>query len=236
MSDLSFEKAIDPSQYDKIEWGSKEGKPSPIRNFFIEILRKELGGHQYNSVLDIGSGIGHMFDLYKKLGFKRIVGVEPSQRNIDISKSLHSDIQVVKASFQDFKSDEKFNVATAIMVVLHLPELNSVIQKVYSLLEESGLFLIIDADVDYETKPKWGWSIEIEKQQDGNYLVSSERKYGKITSIVRPVEHFIKAAKKDSFKIVKQEPLFASDELIKEAPYYTEIRNLPLAQLFVFQK
>lgn len=229
------ETATDPNQYDAIGWGSKEDKPTPIRQFFITALKRRLGSLKSKSVLDIGSGVGHMFPLYKELDAKEVLGIEPSGRNVDISKELYPDILVKVESLESFEPDRKFDVVVMVMTMVHIKDLDTAFKKIHGLLRPGGLFVLIDADVTYETTPKWGWKIDVEQNSDGSYTVGSSRKYGYLASISRPIAHFMKAADATRFKVQEQSPLFASDDLLKEAQYYDEVRNIPLAQLFVFQ-
>jgi 2-polyprenyl-3-methyl-5-hydroxy-6-metoxy-1,4-benzoquinol methylase len=95
-------------------------------------LQKEKG-----CLLDIGTGTGEFIYEAKKNGWK-ISGIEPNDgaRNLAKKKGVHLENSI------DAFVGQKFDVITLWHVLEHLPDLDSTLEKIESLLNENGTVLI----------------------------------------------------------------------------------------------
>lgn len=115
-----------------------------IRHNFIkkQILKKD----KYFSIMDFGSGNGQMLSfLASKINFKKIYGIEYSQKGIDICKSTISGVFVKKDLTKPNLNkiiNEKFDVITCCDVLEHLDNPESVINNAFDLLKKDGQFFI----------------------------------------------------------------------------------------------
>src|SRR5581483_7259100 len=92
--------ATDPLQYDSpdLDWTIDGDPNSWSRIFFRNHLKPYLENLSGKSVLDIGSGVGHLFPMLKEFGAKDIEGLEPSKRNVGRSNQLYPDVPVFYGS------------------------------------------------------------------------------------------------------------------------------------------
>ena|SRR3989338_2680004 len=118
--------ATDIHQYDseEVDWKTAGSKDTPSRQFFQEYLKKVLNV-KGKSVLDIGSGIGQLFDMLKELGVSSVEGVEPSLKNVETSKKLYPTVEVFHGTLEQVEKSRLFDTAIAVMVFEHIIDLPS---------------------------------------------------------------------------------------------------------------
>jgi len=146
-------------QYDKINWANQDKTHLNVAvNQFVidEIISKTPAPFK---LFDIGSGIGFFIGMLKeKYGDSiEIKGCEPSKKSYNyFAKSAISKIKTTihPDSFQDFKTDEKFDFITAIYVFPHFIEadLGKVAQKIAGMLNENGKLIIVVSNEEYLRK------------------------------------------------------------------------------------
>lgn len=111
-----------------------------------EPLEEELTNFKKGgSILDFGSGPGNNFPFLLSLEPRKIVAVDLSENMLEEAKtrySEHKNIDYVLSSFQDFKTDNKFDLVLAHLSFVHLPkdELQTVLEKIKSMLLDGGTF------------------------------------------------------------------------------------------------
>src|SRR5665213_289748 len=80
-------RATDPHQYDspELDWRSSGAEKSSSRSYFREQIDSvvEPGFLEGKRVLDIGSGVGQLFNWLKSNGASEVVGIDPSIKNIE---------------------------------------------------------------------------------------------------------------------------------------------------------
>lgn len=104
-------------------------------------------------VLDIGCSIGYILNLFKRSGFKDIKGIEPSLHCRVVAKKLYG-IEVANCPLSKFKNNEKFGLIIMAGVLEHVCILNETLRKVFDLLDDNGLLMIVVPDVDkFSRKP-----------------------------------------------------------------------------------
>jgi SAM-dependent methyltransferase len=231
MKDLT----IDPNQYDHISWETEGAVDSPSRKFFRFFLEKELGDVQGKSILDVGSGVGQLFPMLKSLGAAKIVGIEPSEKNLLASRELFPDVEVVKETFESFGSQEKFDLIIFLLSLEHIPNLDLVFSKSKSLLNEDGKILLITLDKKYKETPRYGYKLDIENIDEDVSLVSADRNGEKMVSIVRSVRFFEKTADKNGFALEKIIEIKPTESFISEVPKYGEFRDTTISHLMKFK-
>jgi SAM-dependent methyltransferase len=89
-------------------------------------------------VLDIGAGIGEVLSVFNDNGHNcEAIEVNPSA--IEHLKNIG--INVFEDSFYNYKSNEKFDVIMAWGIIEHVTNPTLFLEKVYSLLNTSGVFV-----------------------------------------------------------------------------------------------
>ena len=89
---------------------------------------------QARGVLDVGCGSGRYLAAFAKLGVERMVGLDLSQPMLDlaaryVSEAGHANTQLVKADFDTFSSEERFDVVVAMGFLDYQPDPVSVLRK-----------------------------------------------------------------------------------------------------------
>ncbi len=103
------------------------------------------------SVLDMGCGAGFFSLLAKEMGAGYVLGVDVSQKQIDIAREnaamLHADIEFIKADVTALQLDKRFDVVTAGFVFNYTPSreiLGKQISVAYDHLKVGGrLFSVL---------------------------------------------------------------------------------------------
>lgn len=150
-------------QYDKINWENQEKtKINSLVNKFIikEIISKKKG--KSIKIFDIGFGIGFFLKmLYHSLSnsykYITIEGCDPSNKNYKYFK-LHPlkirkgiQLRTYHNTFQDIQPNETFDFITAIYVFPHFEfgDLERIVKKIHSMLNDSGKFILVVANEKY---------------------------------------------------------------------------------------
>lgn len=114
------------------------------------LLLKEAGKYvpSKKSFLEIGCGNGFMLEEAKKLGYKKVSGVEPSIDAIShAEKSIKDDI--INSIFDEntFKNT-KFDIICTFQVFDHIPDPNSFLKTCYKFLKPEGVILLMNHDAN----------------------------------------------------------------------------------------
>ncbi|MGC9605763.1 MAG: class I SAM-dependent methyltransferase [Minisyncoccia bacterium] len=143
-------------QYDKINWANQDKTNLNVavyQHLIENIISKKDGPFK---LFDVGSGIGLFIRLLKeKFGNSvRIDGCEPSKKSYDYFMKSDIDktnVTIYPETFQNIKTNEKFDFITAIYVFPHFIEadLGKVAQKISSMLNEAGKLIIVVSNEEY---------------------------------------------------------------------------------------
>lgn len=230
-------KATDPHQYDSLEidWGKEGAGDSPARQFFQEYLKRYLEDLNRKTVVDIGSGTGSLFTLFKNRGARSILGIEPSVKNIAISRRMYPDVPVFQGTLGEFRKKRKFDVAVAVMVFEHIIDLDSAFIQVAAMLNPGGILYLIAGDKEYQTTPRFGYELDVEEVGNSVVIVRVKRKYGLLYDILRPTSHFDKAGKQAGFVVRKHIGMKPTKKFLEAEPKYKQFKDIVLTHLFMFR-
>lgn len=231
-------KATNPQQYDseELDWRIGGNINTTSRIFFRDNLRRHLEDLSGKTVLDIGSGVGHLFPMLQELGASHIEAIEPSKRNVEHSKVLYPSIIVHKGTLQSFVPDKSFDVAICIMVFEHILDIKDAFAGIANMVKPDGNFYLIFGDKDFHTfnnPPK----TEVDVQEIGDGIVATKTIRHRdgddstMYDIFRPVEFFISNAKDAGFEVVKNVPL-----LVEQGSRWDFWANKPICHLLVLKR
>lgn len=139
---------------------TKDVEFNKMQNMLLKYLKKE------DYILDLGCGSGRDSKAFLEKGFK-VVSVDGSEKLCNIASSYIGQ-EVIFTTFQNFKSDIKFNGIWACASLLHLPykDLKEVIKNLRNNLKEEGYFYL---------SFKYG---EFEGERNGRYFTNmTEKKF-----------------------------------------------------------
>lgn len=105
--------------------------------------------NDYFSIVDLGCGTGTISKNIKDhFPNAQITCVDISQNMLDIAKNkLGNDVSYLNANFYDFEFPQKYDLIVSSLALHHLEDDNSKLEfykKIYSSLEENGIFINID--------------------------------------------------------------------------------------------
>lgn len=95
-----------------------------------------------DSILEIGSGCGYLLKAAKKK-YLKVLGVEPSKTEYDISVKVAPDVKIVNDFFSPkLGLKEQFSAFIATMVFEHIPDVTVAMEYAYNLLIDNGIGFI----------------------------------------------------------------------------------------------
>lgn len=150
---------------------TKDVEFNKMQNMLLKYLKKG------DCILDLGCGSGRDSKAFLEKGFK-VVSVDGSEKLCNIASSYIGQ-EVMFSTFQNFKSNIKFNGIWACASLLHLPykDLKEVIENLSNNLKEEGYFYL---------SFKYG---EFEGERNGRYFTNmTEEKFRKLIKDISEYE------------------------------------------------
>lgn len=100
----------------------------------------------HDSVLEIGTGTGVFLEYMAKVGFNRVVGIEPSKSAI-LAAPAHRQAWIKQGMFNgaDFE-DASFDLVCCFMTMDHVLDPTDIIKQVHRLLRSGGAFVAVTHD------------------------------------------------------------------------------------------
>lgn len=196
-------------------------------------MAKMLPDLNGKSVLDLGCGYGHNCIDFVRRGASRVVGVDISEKMLDVAKSESSDdkIQYVNMSMTDIDNlNEKFDFIYSSLAFHYVEDFDEFAKKMFSVLDSGGELLfsqehpIITATVDgngHFNKDENGKRVSY---TFSNYNESGERKiHWYVDGVIkyhRTFSNVVNALTKTGFVI---------EEICEPVPEEWAIKKLPTA-------
>lgn len=115
---------------------------------YIKYLKKYLSTNHKINALEIGTGSGLFLIFLKKLGFSKVIGVEPSKQAILLAKkNLRKNI--INGMFEETKiKKEFFNLICCFMTMEHVYDPKRTLSKSYNSLKKDGSIALVTHDAD----------------------------------------------------------------------------------------
>lgn len=125
----------------------KSGKDLSREHIIVPTMLEAIGPKNYERVLDIGTGDGDFLARLKLANVaNRYIGIDVSEKMIDIAHSEHSDILTDFFILEGERAleifgQESFDLVTANMVLNTAPNLDGIIASAAKVLIPNGLFV-----------------------------------------------------------------------------------------------
>lgn len=129
------------------------------------------------SIIEFGPGFGRITDLLSKREPDKLILVEVNQRACSILRARFPAAKLVSAAFNELAwqlEKDKHYLAVAIEVLVHVPDIRSLIKNIYTSLKPGGLFLTSITPLDWY-KAHWNRPTTIHRgidQQEFERFVS----------------------------------------------------------------
>jgi ubiquinone/menaquinone biosynthesis C-methylase UbiE len=131
------------------KWFSRLYDPAmaPLEKHFLHELRERLVGKAYGNVLEIGSGTGLNFPIYKQV--EKVVAIEPNlfmrEKSLLRAKGAEVQIEVVAGDAGNLPfANDVFDTAICTLVICTVPDPNQVLQELRRVVKPGGVVLFIE--------------------------------------------------------------------------------------------
>ena len=91
--------------------------------------------------LEIGCGIGGLYQFLKKSGFTDYTGIEPDIQAASFLSKQFREAHIYRKYFETYQTTRKFKTVWAFEVLEHLDDPYKAIGKIYDLLMTDGIFI-----------------------------------------------------------------------------------------------
>ncbi len=217
-------------QYNKINWENQE--KTKINYFVYKFIIDNLvikNSSKKIKIFDIGFGIGlfikMLIDQLERNNKEMIIaGCEPSDKNYknftnqSLINKKEVKLSVYNKTFQDLKTNGKFDFITAIYVFPHFTfeDLKKIVKKIHDMLDDRGKFILVVAEEKYfKEKLRTKKDLFIEQNvinfNSKSYIeflhYSDIPKIGKVIDYNREEAFYIDFFKKNNFKLNQKKNL-----------------------------
>lgn len=90
------------------------------------------------SVLDVGSGTGILFPYYKKAGVSSLLGIDISEKMVELAKSKFPDTEIICGDAETYRFNCKFDAVMIYNAFPHFPCPDLLFENLSSALNEGG--------------------------------------------------------------------------------------------------
>ncbi len=126
-------------------------------NFLVSYIKKG------DRILDVGCSTGNLLGLFKKNGYTRLLGIDPSP-NCRIYARRKLGVTVKTATLESFKAGGKFDLVILSNVLEHLPNVKKAMEIINRLLSDKGQVYIAVPDAGnfqkFVKEPFYEFSLE----------------------------------------------------------------------------
>lgn len=119
----------------------------------LQVVIDQLNKVKFDSLVDIGCGDGRFLrEVSGSYGRTGLLGIDYSARAINIAKALNPSIPYREINILKDELEKKFDVATAIEVMEHIPpnDLSDFVSAISDCITENGYFILT---VPHQNKP-----------------------------------------------------------------------------------
>lgn len=236
MNQSLLSRATNPSQYDNLNWAYDGLVDSPRTKIFSVHILSDPSFFHNKAILDIGSGAGWLLEAMHKAGARSVLGIEPSQKNVDLANQHHPEFKTICTTLEEFSTNQTFDVITSVQVMVHIADAAGAMKKIAGLLRDGGEFFLITPDFEYARMQRHGYEMTIEDVNTSEYIVSTKRKNGVITDIIRKPEAYIACAQNEGLTLIDQKEVLPVEDFLRGKESSEQFQKIPLAQFLRFKK
>jgi len=129
----------------KYEYHQRAGEESVFDRARMDLIADELSPlipRKDSAIFDIGCATGRLLFALRERGFHDVTGLDPSPGCVAAAQRLYG-IEVLQGSMNEFPHlRRKFDVVILVGVLEHIRDLESAVDRVQSVLSESGIVYV----------------------------------------------------------------------------------------------
>ncbi len=128
--------------YNETDFVSEQDALDASQTYF-KYLKRNLKLEARNNALEIGTGSGVFLSFLKKLGFVKVIGVEPSEKAINLAdKKIKR--KIINGMFEETKIKKNFfNLICCFMTMEHVYNPDKTLAKSYRSLKKGGAIALV---------------------------------------------------------------------------------------------
>ncbi len=124
-----------------------------VHGDFFSFVRQHVALSPDSRILDIGSGMGHFLQHFRRAGIRSLLGIEPSPAAARLADEFYG-IEIQSATIDTFSPSRKFDLVTLCGVLEHIADLNACAARIAALLPEGGhVFIAVPDASTFGTSP-----------------------------------------------------------------------------------
>lgn len=104
-------------------------------------INKKIKFKKQDKILEVGSGIGGVFNFIQKGKYDTYVGLEMDKNAMKFANAHFKVDKFKNISLEKYKTSSKFDFVLAFEVLEHLDNPNESIKKIYRILDQKGVFV-----------------------------------------------------------------------------------------------
>ncbi|WP_226673456.1 class I SAM-dependent methyltransferase [Rossellomorea aquimaris] len=121
-----------------------------LANIVVEEVKKELQDSTSKTLIDYGSGTG-LVSLELTDMVKSVLLVDSSEQMVEVAKSKITqrgfmNADVLYSNFTQGAPNLKADIVLMSLVLLHIPDTESILQELFTILNDGGELIIVDFD------------------------------------------------------------------------------------------
>ncbi len=190
-------------------------------------------------VLDLGCGFGEHCKLFVEYGAEKVVGVDISEKMLEIAKKENNDPKIVYLNMPMESIaliNEKFDVVVSSLAFHYVEDFTGVVRNVYNLLDENGVFIfsqehpLVTTHIRGHrwTKDENGKKIHmnlanygVEGERDETWFVNNVKIYHRTFSTI------VNTLVNTGFIIEQMLEPFPTPEILEKYPEYSDLFHKP---------
>lgn len=198
-----------------------------------------LGSVKGKSVIDLGCGYGENCRVFSQMDSERIVGIDISQRMLEIAKRENSaqNIEYLHIPMENIQIlNKKFDIAVSSLAMHYIKEYDELIKEIYSLLNPGGIF-VFSQEHPLTTAPiagaKWikNNNGSVDHYRLADYTRTGERTVSWIIDGVvkyhRTFSELINGLVRAGFVIMEMKEPVPTQETLRRLPQYNKDLHKP---------
>lgn len=145
-----MEKSKVAKEYDELFKLHPDRWANPDRaEFMLSLTKNHLPNPK--TIIDVGCGNGIALSVIRKhYPDAELTGIDPSKEGIKLAKKLVPDAKFIIGVIEDYDEKDKFDLVVSLGVAEHVEELTEHLEKLKSLLTETGvLYLEVPHNLKY---------------------------------------------------------------------------------------